>query len=60
MRLIGLLFVLGGWLVAVGGLLVTSSVGARTLIACVGIALSLYGSLGVLNGYYLDRAIWKK
>ena len=60
MRLIGLLFTVGGWLVAVGGLLVTSSVGARMLIACVGIALSLYGSLGVLNGYYLERAIWKK
>jgi len=30
------------------------------VFACLGIALSLYGNLGVLNGYYLERAIWKK
>ena len=60
MRLIGIACLLGGWLIAVGGLFVTSSVGGRALLACAGIALSLYGSLGVLNGYYLERAIWKK
>ena len=60
MRLIGILCALGGWLVAVSGLFLTSANGGRILIACLGIAISLYGSLGVLNGYYLERAIWKK
>ena len=60
MRLIGIACLVGGWAVAVGGLLVASSTLVRTVLACAGIALSLYGSLGVLNGYYLERAIWKK
>ena len=60
MRLIGVICVLGGWALAVAGLFVSSSTTVRGLIACVGIGISLYGSLGVLNGYYLERAIWKK
>lgn len=60
MKLIGIACVVGGWLLAVGGLLITTSTPGRALIACAGLGLSLYGSLGVLNGYYLERAIWKK
>ena len=60
MKLLGLACVVGGWLVAVAGLFMTSSNAGRILIACGGIALSLYGNLGILNGYYLERAIWKK
>ena len=60
MRLIGVACVVGGWMVAVGGLFMTTATVGRFLIACAGIALSLYGSLGILNGYYLERAIWKK
>ncbi len=60
MKLVGLAFTIGGWLLAVAGLLITSSTVGRLVIACLGITLTLYGSLGVLNGYYLERAIWKK
>lgn len=60
MKLVGVVCTLGGWLLAVGGLLLSSSTLGRGIMACLGIALSLYGSLGVLNGYYLERAIWKK
>ncbi len=60
MRLAGIGVILGGWLIAVGGLLVTSSTLGRAVLACVGISLSLFGVLGVLNNYYLARAIWKK
>ena len=60
MRLVGVFCVLGGWVVAVAGLFLTSVVMLRAVIACAGIALSLFGSLGILNGYYLERAIWKQ
>ena len=60
MRLLGVLVILGGWLLAVAGLFLSSSVAVRGVLACAGIAVSLYGSLGILNGYYLERAIWKK
>ena len=60
MRLIGLLCAVGGGVVAVGGLFVTSAAPGRAIIACLGIAISLSGILGALNGYYLERAIWKK
>lgn len=60
MRLVGVACLLGGWLLALAGLFITSANTGRILIACLGIAVSLYGSLGILNGYYLERAIWKK
>ncbi len=60
MRLLGVLVLLGGWAVAMSGLFLTTAAGGRILIACLGIGISLFGSLGILNGYYLERAIWKK
>ena len=60
MRIVGLAMVVGGWLLAVAGLFITASNIGRAIIACVGIALSVYGNLGVLNRYYLERAIWKR
>ena len=60
MRLIGVALAVAGWAVSVAGLFITASNGGRIVIACLGIAISLYGILGVLNGYYLERAIWKK
>ena len=60
MRLIGVLIILGGWAITVTGLLMTPSNMARAIIACVGIGVSIFGILGVLNQYYLARAIWKK
>ena len=60
MKLTGLGIVLAGWALAVAGLFLTSSNVGRAIIACAGIAVSLFGSLGVLNGYYLARANWKR
>ena len=60
MKPIGIACLLGGWLLAVSGLFITASTGGRIVIACLGIALSLSGSLGLLNGYYVERALWKK
>ncbi len=60
MKIAGLALIIGGWLLSVGGLLATSSNQARAVIACLGIAVSLLGSLKVLNGHYLKNAIWKR
>ena len=60
MRLTGLGLILGGWALAVGGLFITSGNIGRAIIACAGIAISLFGNLGVLNKYYLARANWKR
>ncbi len=59
-RVIGIACILGGWVVVISGLFMTPSNVGRAAIACFGIAVSLYGILVVLNGYYLERAIWKK
>ena len=60
MRLFGLGLVIGGWLIAMAGLFLTNSNEVRIFIALGGIVVSLFGILGVLNRYYLERAIWKK
>lgn len=60
MRVIGVGICLAGWLVTMSSLFLTQSNGVRLMIICAGIAVSLFGSLGVVNKYYLDRAIWKK
>ncbi len=60
MRVIGVVTVLGGWVITIAGLLLTSSNMVRGIAACVGIGVSIFGILGVLNKYYLERAIWKQ
>ena len=60
MRLAGLALIIGGWLVAMSGLFISTSNSVRLLFACAGIVISVYGNLGVLNKYYLQRAVWKK
>ncbi len=59
MRFLGLLLAAGGWLLAVAGLLISQTNAGRGTIACIGIALSIAGSLGAINCHYLKRAIWK-
>ena len=60
MRISGVLLVVGGWVLAVAGLLLTTSTFMRGIFACAGIAVSLVAIFGVLNQYYLARAIWKR
>jgi hypothetical protein len=60
MRIAGLAINIGGWLIAMSGLFLTQSSGLRIILACVGIGVSLVGILGVLNKFYLARAIWKQ
>ena len=60
MRITGLAIAVAGWFIAMSGLFLTESNEIRIFIALAGIGVSIFGILGVLNKYYLDRAIWKK
>jgi hypothetical protein len=59
MKLIGILLVIAGWLVSMAALLITQSNGTRLGLVSLGIAISVFGILGVLNPAYLKHAIWK-
>ena len=60
MKLLALLLIVAGWLMAVGGLVITSSTFGRLIFCLAGIALCLVGILKVLNGAHLEQAIWKR
>ncbi len=60
MIIAGLVVTLLGFLISVGSLGATSSVGGRMVMVLVGIAVSLVGIMGVLNRAFLSKAIWKK
>jgi len=60
MILIGLLVTLFGFVISVLSLTLTSSVGGRLVTVLLGIAVSLFGIVGLLNKHYLKTAIWKK
>ena len=60
MIIAGLVVTLLGFLISVGSLRATSSVGGRMVMVLVGIAVSLVGIMGVLNRAFLSKAIWKK
>ena len=58
MKILGLILLLGGWLIAVAGLLVTDSTGVRMIMALVGFGTAIAG-LMTLNKGYLAHTIWK-
>ena len=60
MAFVGLAITLLGFAIAVASLGMTSSNTVRLGIVTVGILVSLYGIMGVLNQAYLKHAIWKK
>lgn len=59
MILIGLLTIVLGFVIALLSLLL-HSVGGQLLLVLLGIGVSLFGIMGVLNKHYLKNAIWKK
>ncbi len=60
MAFIGLGIVLLGFLLAAGSVGINGSTTARLGIVLAGIAVSLFGIIGVLNPAYMKHAIWKK
>lgn len=60
MALVGLVITFAGFLVAASSVGVIDSTGGRLVMVLVGIAVSLFGIIGVLNPAYMKDAIWKK
>ena len=59
MKIVGVLLVLAGWLIPVVGIAITQSTAARFVLVLLGIAVALFGIIGVLNKAHLKNAIWK-
>jgi hypothetical protein len=59
MVLIGILITLLGFVISVLSLAV-GSLGGRLAVILLGLAVSLFGIIGVLNKAYLKNAVWKK
>jgi hypothetical protein len=60
MILVGIVVTLLGFLVSVLSLSLSSSVGGRLIITLFGIAVSLFGIMGLLNRAFLKNAIWRR
>jgi uncharacterized membrane protein len=59
MKIVGVLVVLAGWLIPVVGVTITQSMSVRFALVLLGIAVTLFGIVGVLNRAHLKSAIWK-
>lgn len=59
MIFVGLLVIMLGFVISVLSLALHSG-GAQLAVVLLGLAVSLYGIMGVLNRAYLKNAIWKK
>lgn len=60
MAFIGLIVTFLGFVIAVASLGMMQSVNGRMLMVLVGIAVSLFGIVGIINPAYLKNAIWRK
>ena len=56
----GLVVTLIGFLIAVSSVGMTTSTTGRLGMVLVGIAVSLFGIMGPINGAYQKNAVWKK
>jgi hypothetical protein len=60
MVFVGILVTFLGFVISLLGLGLTASVGARMIATLLGIAVSLFGIIGLINKAYLQNAIWKR
>ncbi len=58
MKGLGLVLLVGGWAVAVAGLLVSDATSVRLMAALAGLATS-FGGIATLNMAHLEDAPWK-
>jgi len=57
---IGLIVTLLGFVIAVMSLGMTTSVNGRMIMVLIGIAVSFFGIMGLINTAYNKKAIWRK
>jgi hypothetical protein len=60
MIFIGVLITFLGFLLSVASLAISSSVGVRMVVVLIGIGVSLFGIMGIINRACLKDAIWRK
>jgi len=60
MALVGLAVTFFGFLVAAGSVGLSSSNAARLVLVVVGIGISLFGIMGLINPAYQKDAVWKR
>jgi cytochrome c biogenesis protein CcdA len=60
MILVGILVTFFGFVISVSSLAMTVSSGVRLVMVLAGIAVSVFGIIGVLNPAYQRNAVWKK
>jgi predicted phage tail protein len=57
---IGVLVTLLGFVLSVASVAIASGAGARLVIVLLGLSMSLFGIMGILNPVFLKNAIWRK
>ncbi|HEY3936441.1 MAG TPA: hypothetical protein VGL97_03380 [Bryobacteraceae bacterium] len=60
MALVGIIVVFLGFLLSMCSVGLTASMTGRLVLVLVGIAVSLFGIIGLLNRAYLSKALWRK
>ncbi len=60
MILIGLLVAVVGFLISVFSLSLTAGITGRLILVLLGIAVSLFGIIGILNRHYVKNANWRQ
>jgi hypothetical protein len=60
MGIVGILVTLLGFVIAVASLGLTQSVGGRMGMVLVGLLVSLFGIIGLINPAYQKNADWRK
>jgi hypothetical protein len=60
MVIAGILVTLAGCLISILSIGFASGVAPRMIMVLAGIAVSLFGILKLINGAYLQNAIWKR
>jgi hypothetical protein len=60
MALVGLVVTFVGFLIAAGSVGLMSATGGRLIMVLVGIAVSLFGIIGMINPAYQKEAVWRR
>jgi hypothetical protein len=60
MGFVGVVITFVGFLLAASSVGIMSSTGGRLVLVLVGIAICLFGIIGVINPAYQKNAVWKK